>query len=52
MGHISTLALLDYLSGDADLTTQELEHLQDCADCSDLAAQLRRDLSLMTENVV
>ena len=35
MGHISALALFDYLAGKADLTTEETEHLQDCDDCRD-----------------
>jgi hypothetical protein len=42
MGHISELALLDHLSGSVELTTQEHEHLEDCADCRELAIEVRR----------
>jgi len=42
MGHISTLGLFDHVSGKADLTTEEAEHLQDCDDCRDEAMGLRR----------
>jgi len=41
MAHISLLALFDHLLGQADLTAQESEHLQDCADCCAAAAELR-----------
>jgi hypothetical protein len=41
MGHISELALLDHLAGKGELTVQESEHLQDCADCRELAVTLR-----------
>ena len=41
MAHISLLAMFDYLLGKADLTSQELEHLRDCADCCAAAAELR-----------
>ena len=42
MGHISELALFDYLAEQVDLSAQEMEHLQDCDDCRDLAVELRR----------
>jgi len=42
MAHISELGLFDYLAGTADLTAQEMEHLQDCDDCSELAVDMRR----------
>ena len=42
MGHISTLGLFDYLSGKSDLTSQEIEHLNDCDDCQEEALELRR----------
>jgi len=45
MGHISTLALFDHLTGKVDLSTQELEHLQDCADCHEQAAQLQSEMA-------
>jgi hypothetical protein len=42
MSHISQLGLLEYLAGTADLTTQEIEHLQRCDDCRDQAIEIRR----------
>jgi len=42
MGHISELALFDYLAGKADLTAQGLEHLQDCDDCRNEGAEIQR----------
>jgi len=42
MAHISELALFDYAAGKTDLTVQETEHLQDCADCRDDALSMRR----------
>ena len=41
MGHISTLALFDYLSGKSGLNAQEIEHLDDCDDCREEALELR-----------
>ncbi len=45
MGHISMLALFDHLTGKTELATQELEHLQDCADCREQAAQLQSEIA-------
>jgi hypothetical protein len=42
MGHISELALFDYISGKADLTTEEREHLLECADCREEVIELER----------
>ena len=41
MAHMSELGLFDYVTGKADLTSQEAEHLQDCDDCSNLALEMR-----------
>lgn len=46
MPHMSALALFDYLTAQADLTTQEFEHLQECADCREHALQLRRQIEV------
>jgi hypothetical protein len=42
MAHISELALFDYVARQADLTTEEIEHIQDCDDCRDEVMSLRR----------
>ena len=42
MGHISALGLFDYVAGKADLTTEEIEHIKDCDDCSDETMTMRR----------
>ena len=42
MAHISELALFDYVARKADLTTEEIEHIQDCDDCRDEVISLRR----------
>jgi hypothetical protein len=42
MGHISELALFDYIAGKADLSTEEREHLADCADCREEVIELDR----------
>jgi hypothetical protein len=49
MAHISDLGLFDYVSGKADLTTQETGHLQDCDDCRDQAMQLQRVIENSTD---
>jgi hypothetical protein len=49
MGHISELALADYLAGKGDLTSQELEHLKECEDCEALAVELNNDSDLHTD---
>jgi hypothetical protein len=41
---MSSLALFDYLTGKNDLPTQDIEHLQECADCREHALQLRRGI--------
>jgi predicted anti-sigma-YlaC factor YlaD len=42
MAHISELALFDYVSGKSDLTTAEIEHLQECDDCREDVLEMRR----------
>jgi predicted anti-sigma-YlaC factor YlaD len=44
MAHMSELGLFDYVTGKADLTSQETEHLQDCDDCRNLAMEMRNVL--------
>jgi len=40
--HISELALFNHVAGSGDLTTQEIEHVQECDDCRSLAMELRK----------
>ncbi len=40
--HISMLGLFDYVARQADLTVQEMEHLQDCGDCREETVELQR----------
>jgi hypothetical protein len=42
MGHISELALFDYIAGKVDISTEEREHLADCADCREEVIELER----------
>jgi hypothetical protein len=42
MGHISELALFDYIARKVDLSTEEREHLVDCADCREEVIELKR----------
>jgi len=42
MPHISQLGLFDYVAGKADLTVQDIEHLQECDDCRDEAMLFER----------
>src|SRR6266700_1920714 len=42
MSHISELALFDHVSKEAELTTQELDHLKECGDCQNEVIRVER----------
>ena len=42
MAHVSELALFQYLAGEAELTSEQLAHLNECDDCEERAVELRR----------
>ncbi|MCA1837663.1 MAG: hypothetical protein LC674_02495 [Actinobacteria bacterium] len=46
MAHISELALLEYVAGKADLTTEEQDHLQECDECQEGVIRMRRTAGL------
>jgi hypothetical protein len=42
MAHISELALFEHIAGEADLTPNQLAHLNDCSDCAELEIEFRQ----------
>jgi hypothetical protein len=46
MAHISELALFRHLAKEADLSTEQLSHLEKCGDCAERAVEFRRVIRL------
>ena len=42
MAHISELALFQHLAGEANLSPEQLLHLEDCGDCAERAVEFRQ----------
>jgi len=46
VAHVSELPLFQYLAGEADLSTDQLSHLEECGDCAERAVEFRRVIRL------
>jgi hypothetical protein len=49
MAHISELALFQNVAGEAELTPEQVAHMEECPDCAELEIEFRQAIKYFTD---